>query len=329
MDCLAIEERGPGLMNYHGLWVALPHLDVYGTDVIGGVVKLFSSEAIISLFDPWVLSEAGFSITGKPWYAWFPVDQEKPPYHLREQVKHMAKPVVYSQYAAERIKGAVVIEPPINTDIFIPGDKLAAKRFIGMEDTERLVGLVGSNIVGDRKALYHQVKGFAKYAKGRPEIKMLLVTEPRGFIDLVKLVNDLEMQQQIFFIEPFTKNYNLCDNHLLANTYRAFDVLLHASAAEGFGMCIAEAMACGTPVIYTDNTSQPEATGGLGYAVRDMEWRNNPHGGRWQYPTVDGVAGALEAWESGAANWTVETLRAQAERFAPAVIAAKWQEVLG
>ena len=44
----------------------------------------------------------------------------------------------------------------------------------------------------------------------------------------------------------------------LATLYSRADILLSLSSAETFGLTMAEAYACGTPVIVYDNTAQPE-----------------------------------------------------------------------
>lgn len=55
----------------------------------------------------------------------------------------------------------------------------------------------------------------------------------------------------------------------LCTTYSRADVLICPSHAEGFGFPVAEAMACGTPVVTYDNTSLPEVVGDAGVLVPD------------------------------------------------------------
>jgi glycosyltransferase involved in cell wall biosynthesis len=55
----------------------------------------------------------------------------------------------------------------------------------------------------------------------------------------------------------------------LAALYRGADALLVSSRAEGFGLPVLEALACGTPVVSFDNTSLPEVVGKAGLLVPD------------------------------------------------------------
>jgi alpha-1,3-rhamnosyl/mannosyltransferase len=53
----------------------------------------------------------------------------------------------------------------------------------------------------------------------------------------------------------------------LAALYRRARVLVFPSLAEGFGLPVAEAMACGAPVITSDRSSMPEVAGGAAVLV--------------------------------------------------------------
>src|SRR5947209_14635956 len=61
----------------------------------------------------------------------------------------------------------------------------------------------------------------------------------------------------------------------LVDLYRGASALVFTSRAEGFGLPIVEAMACGTPVVAFDNTSIPEVAGDAGVLVPDGEDRKS------------------------------------------------------
>lgn len=53
--------------------------------------------------------------------------------------------------------------------------------------------------------------------------------------------------------------------------YRGTDVYIHTSVTEAFGLTVAEAMACGIPVIAYRRSAVPEVVGDAGYLVNNVE----------------------------------------------------------
>jgi glycosyltransferase involved in cell wall biosynthesis len=76
--------------------------------------------------------------------------------------------------------------------------------------------------------------------------------------------------------------------------YRASDVLLAATCAEGFGVPIIEAQLCGTPVVTNRTTAMSELTL-FGESCQTGSWllRRDFNSG-WFHPDTDRVAEALE-----------------------------------
>ena len=61
------------------------------------------------------------------------------------------------------------------------------------------------------------------------------------------------------------------DEHTLAALYSGAECLLFTSAYEGFGLPVAEAMACGASVAVFQNSSMPEVAGPAALMVRDND----------------------------------------------------------
>jgi glycosyltransferase involved in cell wall biosynthesis len=69
-----------------------------------------------------------------------------------------------------------------------------------------------------------------------------------------RLVHELELESRVRWT-------GYLDDDALLNAYRSADVLAHLSLYEGFGLPVAEAMACGMPVVCSDAASLPEVAG--------------------------------------------------------------------
>jgi glycosyltransferase involved in cell wall biosynthesis len=94
----------------------------------------------------------------------------------------------------------------------------------------------------------------------------------------------------------------------IAAMLRCADVVLHATASEGFGVGVLEAQACGTPVVTTACTAMFEMTR-FGIAVPPAHLcPRQDFNSAWAEPDVKGITAALHAIEA----WTLEERVAQA-----------------
>jgi len=78
--------------------------------------------------------------------------------------------------------------------------------------------------------------------------------------EIFKCVNDLNLQKDVIFT-------GRVENDALPIFYNGASLFVYPSIAEGFGIPPLEAMACGTPVISSDNSAMPEVIGNAGILV--------------------------------------------------------------
>lgn len=141
--------------------------------------------------------------------------------------------------------------------------------------------------VGQSAPYKNHTKAIAAFAMAfgtSPEFDLFLV-QRRGSQtkDLERIARKFGVSERIHFTGPI-------DEELLIKLYSDAVVLLHPSLCEGFGNPIAEAMACGTPIITSDLSAMPEVTGNAALLV-------NPN-------DVEGLAKALQevAFDEGRAR---------------------------
>ncbi len=154
----------------------------------------------------------------------------------------------------ERVR---VVSPGVDTDVFTPGDRDAAKRALGLEG-RAVVLFVGR--LQHLKSPDIAVRAVAELARRAPELDPVLVVVggPSGRAglqreDIDKLAADAGIPDRVVMHEPI-------EHRRLPELYRAADVQLVPSRTESFGLVALEASACGTPVVATD-------VGGLRTAV--------------------------------------------------------------
>lgn len=80
---------------------------------------------------------------------------------------------------------------------------------------------------------------------------------------------------------------------LLQVMYNAADLYISTSA-EGFGLTVAESIACGTPAVALNYSSLPEVVGPAGVLVDDIALIDNIYSYFWAIPTGNGYEQAVE-----------------------------------
>jgi len=152
--------------------------------------------------------------------------------------------------------------PGVSHLIFNPGDKSAARRWIGFED-EPIILFVGR--IQPLKGLDTAVAALAKLPErvtagvGPPQL--IVVGGPSGpegaaELDRVRhLTAELGVTPRVTFVDRQPHAH-------LSAYYRAADALVMPSRSETFGLVAAEAQACGLPVVAS-------AVGGLNFVVAD------------------------------------------------------------
>lgn len=120
---------------------------------------------------------------------------------------------------------------------FSPGDRAAARNGLGVRGF--VLASVGSLI--PRKGHELVIEAVADL----PDCELLIAGQGPLRRTLERLAADLGIAERVHFLGEVRHD-------VLADVYRAADVLVLASSREGWANVLLEAMACGTPVIATD-----------------------------------------------------------------------------
>lgn len=134
-----------------------------------------------------------------------------------------------------------VVKNAINLGIFTPGDRLEARMRLGLPKDFGIVLFTAHNPFKD----YEMMKATLN--------QLQMIKNPLLFICLGKQEEPFVLGQGKMIYPGFEH-----DPVRMALYYRAADVFIHAAKGEAFGKTIAEAMACGTPVVATAVDAIPE-----------------------------------------------------------------------
>ena len=293
-----------------GAWSGIPVYpagqDGFSQDNIWGHWLDFTAESddptvMVSLCDVWVLTNPNLAKIDRI-LSWVPIDHMNVPPKVEAWLrKDNVTPVAMSKHglaACERKDIEAVYIPHALEKHWKPTpfqDDPFEGRFV--------VTIPNANkgVMPNRKSFGENILAFAMFAKNHPDALLYLHTEPKSSygIDLVALVESAGIKaNQVQFADPYQHRMGI-DDRTMAQIYTRTDVLLSATAGEGFGLPVLEAQACGTRVIVSNFSAQPELVGD-GWIV-DVQPQWNPTQLSWFCtPMIASIVDALEAaYEAG------------------------------
>lgn len=221
-----------------------------------------------------------------PWFPKIPVtllyspmDHDNYPRELLEHTKRFTYIASLCKWQKRELKknniNSTFIPHGIDTKIYRPIDMKEARKITGMPQNKTIIGMVGANSDKEgRKGWAPSFKALRYFLDNNPDVKDLLVVghtnalDPRG-LPLSRFVNKQRLNNVVKFQNPKMVEIGLSEEEM-GILYNSFNFLLHPSMREGFGMCIAESQACGTPVIASNFSSMPELVKGHGWLVKGV-----------------------------------------------------------
>lgn len=278
--------------------------DPYGNDVIGLHAKDFKANVVVSLIDVWVMQDTANKVAPALWLPWTPIDHDPIPQRVLQALQGAYLTLSYSKWGKEMLDKAGIsneyiphgVEPSIYKILDYDAVTKFRRGFLHFDDEVHMTSMVAANKgYPDRKAFQVQLRAWANFAKDKPEARLYIHTEPTpmyGGLDLPALCMALGIGEKVTFPDRY-QNYRGLPPEYLALIYNSSQVLLAASMAEGFGIPIIEAQACGIPVIVTDFSAMPELVH-WGYKIppRDMIW--TPMNSWQAWPDHEGITLSLE-----------------------------------
>jgi FkbM family methyltransferase len=325
----------PQYANHYGTDILVPHaLHHFGAGVGSEFRESAASGLIITLGDVWTFQAP--LLPDMNVAAWVPVDHETLPPMVHDWFTQTgAIPIAMSRFGervlAERGLAPLYVPHGIDTKVFFPGDKAEARERVGLPQDAFVVAMVAANVGkdGSRKAFYEQIVAFGELRRRHPDAVLAIHTDvasPYG-VDIKQLLSDFP-KDAYHITDQYAYRVGI-DASNVADIYRAADVLTNCSWGEGFGVCIIEAQACGTPVVVTDTTAMPELVGAGWKVPGEPLWHDSQSA--WARKPL--IGGIVDAYEQAYEHAGDEDVRALAWSFAQdydadRVFAEHWKPAL-
>lgn len=214
-------------------------------------------------------------------------------------------PIAVSGFGMERLKAlgygtdgypCSYLPHAVDTNVYKPpADRAQARKDLGTPG-EFVIGIMAANSDGIRKNFQGQLAAFQRFSKKHKDAFLALYTvadSARG-LPVAQMIQDMGIAGRTVIMPSYEQVCGMASEEMVAAWYGSLDVLSLCSYAEGFGVPLIEAQACGTPVVATDGSAMSELARPAGWLVKGERFWNVTHRAWWTQPSEDGI---VRAWE--------------------------------
>lgn len=276
-------------------------VDPFGTDALAHFSQDFKADVSFTMQDAWTL-DPNLLQQVPHWIPYVPIDQEPAPPIVLDKLRYAYEIVSFSRFGHEILEkhgfASTLIPEGTNLNTFKPLNKQEMRKKFNVPQDAFLFGAIGANKENPpRKGYQEMLDAFNIFRQNHPEAMMIFHTQqkqPGGF-PINDYVRYLGCEGKVFYINPIMETY-LFDSEKICEEINTFDVCLHTSHTEGFGLVIPEAQACGVPVIVTRGMSMPELIieGKTGEIAEIASKTFASSGGYWVVPSVPSIVEKME-----------------------------------
>lgn len=325
--------QGGALQTEYGLVYPLAYTGD-GMDVLDLHARHFQADMLITLKDLLHVEPARFP--GQRWVAYTPLEFEPLPSAHADVLRQAWSIAGFSRWICRVLAdagfAATYLPLLVDTDVYQPGDRVAAREQLGWPQDLFVLAIVAANAsIIDRKAFTEQLAAFAQLRRQHADARLYLHTcagGNAGGLDLDELcrylgltVGSFAAGDDIEFANQYRYATGRYDDRAMARVYQAANAVSLASKSEGLGMSLVEAQACGTPVITGDWTGMSEALyHAFSYQIdaSDTQLGWLPMAARWFVPRVEAIAEMYHYAYDG------PTIRPALQAEAHAWVRARW-----
>lgn len=289
-------------------------LHPFGADVLPHHAKHFGADLVITLTDLWALDAE--PLAGLPIAHWMPVDcdngggLQSRGLGLRDHASLKTTggvPIAMSRFGETQLRNAghdpLYVPHGVDCDVFKPlADPAGMRRQMGVGDRFLIVLNSANNSTRNRKALPEQLAAFARLHRKHPDTFFYAHTQRKSDqgMNLGGIARDLGIADSIGWPDQDMLTAGQIPEEMIAATTGAAHLYTGTAKAEGFGIPIVEAEACGVATVVTDCSAMTEVSSGW-KVPGNPEW-TDLHAAWWRAPGVDAIYRVYEkAYQRGSA----------------------------
>jgi glycosyltransferase involved in cell wall biosynthesis len=300
--------------------------DIRGLTRIVELISRLEPDVVFTLNDPEVVLSLLFGNQADPQgvlrqqkiLAYIPCDGTNLPTIWTNDLPQYAKIVTMSRHGQRHYPGAPLVYHGVDTDKWWPvsekrpittsdgaviRSKADAKRRFGLTPDQFVVGRVDVNSA--RKDYPSLWKALVLVMKRHPDVVAVLHCQVRplgdaGGVNIPNLMSrELSLADGRFFYPAAHSSFTGWPQQDMNALLAAFDIFVSTSHGEGFGLTLAEAAACGIPVVAQNVSAIPEVVGPGGILLEPAGTTTTPSGEDQWLPDVPAFTEAVQRLYGG------------------------------
>lgn len=334
---------------YKGVMIYPSGRDPWGEDVVVKHYIDFKADMLITLKEPWVFNNIyKWAINFVPHAI---IDHSPVSPAVTSRLHTAFKVIAITRFGQRELRKAnipsIYIPHGVDCSIYKPLNKAKCRKMWFLDEDEFVVGVIAMNRA--RKMIPQMLRGYKRFLENNPDIKSHLMlwtninptsleeeARPIGVADvgvsLLPEILELGLGEAVRWTDeelylqgiPEWAGDDYSAGWDMVKLYNSFDVLLHCTGGEGFGLPLIEAQSCGVPVITTDYAGAPEQVGaGLTIRANDYVVIATP-GTRFALADIDQMADALTKIMNADPEKLAKKARKFAERYDWSIIMEKY-----
>ena len=235
----------------------------------------------------------GSAVYRPPIVAWMPIDGYDSPKSW-DIIAARCRRATWTQFGKDAMPDAVVAPLAVDHSVFKPMNKTQAKRAMGYDPDRFLILRVDKNSTRkDYPATWRALRPLLRKYKDIDVHFHCLPRATDGYDLRAYLFNDEDIRDRVNF-SPELGGFTGWPDETLAILFNAADLFVSNSWAEGWGLGLLQAAACGTPAVATDCSSIPEVVGDGAILVPPLTRIAAPMGQEQCLSDVPGFTAAIE-----------------------------------
>jgi glycosyltransferase involved in cell wall biosynthesis len=301
--------------------------DIYGQSRFVELLAHVEPDVVVMLNDPNIVLDLllrnkydaqNILLRYRPLLTYLPIDGHNHPPSWFKVLHKVSRPLAMSQHGAREMtidgdgepKVPPVIYHGVDHDRFFPVDqkhplklsngtviksKADAKRAFGWDPDDFHVLRVDKN--SGRKDYPATWKALVPFMHRHANVRVHLHCQGSGLehgLDIMSMLSRDEKTKDRFSLPRDLNTFHGWPEEDLVGLYNAADVFISTSRGEGFGLTIAEALACGVPVIAQNVSAIPEVVGSGGILIDPVREVTVPSGKDQWLADIPAFTEALE-----------------------------------